>query len=77
MELKQKAKQNIKQGNLEINHLIRDDLITTNMASSLVNDHDNLNNVIKLLIDVAELVYSDTDPIMDATSSSQNDLVAA
>ena len=70
MELKQKAKQNIKQGNLEINHLIRDDLITTNMASSLVNDHDNLNNVIKLLIDVAELVYSDTDPIMDATSSS-------
>ena len=44
--------------------MIRDDPITTDMASSLVNDHDNLNRLIKQLIEVAELVYSDTDPVM-------------
>ncbi len=77
-ELKQKAKENIRQGNIEIDHLIREDLITIDMASSLVNDHDNLNNLIRQLIDVAELVYSDTDPIMDTTTStSADDLVAA
>ena len=70
MELKKEAKENIKKGNLEIDHLIRDDLITTDMASSLVNDHDNLNSLIKQLIEVAELVYSDTDPVMGATDIS-------
>ena len=64
IELKKEAKENIEKGNLEIDHLIRDDLITTDMASSLVNDHDNLNRLIKQLIEVAELVYSDTDPVM-------------
>ncbi len=77
-KLKQQAKDNIKQGNLEINRLIRDDLITTDMASSLVNDHDNLNSLIKQLIEVAELVYSDTDPVMyDTVSGSDTDVLAA
>ena len=67
MQLKKEAKQNIRQGNLEIDHLIRDDLITTDMASSLVNDHTNLNRLIKQLIEVAELVYIDTDPVMEGT----------
>ena len=71
-ELKKQAKENIRKGNLEIDHLIRDELITTNMASSLVNDHDNLNKLIKLLIEVAELVYSDTDPIMSVDGGPGN-----
>lgn len=66
-QLKKEAKENIRIGHLEINRLIRDDLISTSMASSLVNDHDNLNQLITRLIEVAELVYSDTDPVMDVS----------
>ncbi len=68
-QLKSEARENIRIGNLEIDHLIRDELISTDMASSLVNDHDNLNKLIARLIEVAELVYSDTDPIMDELNS--------
>ena len=70
--LKREAKENIKKGNLEIDRLIRDDLITTDMASSLFNDHDNLNKLIKQLIEVAELLYGDTDPVMDNVELAVN-----
>ncbi len=61
LELRQQAKENIHKSNLEIDRLIRKDLITTDMASSLVNDTDNLNNLIKELIEVAEILYGQSD----------------
>ena len=63
--LKNEAKKNIKLGNEEINHLIREDLITNEMASSLVNDHDNVNALIENLIEVAELLYGKKDPLVE------------
>ena len=38
---------------------------TVNMASSLVNDNDNVNDMIKKLISVAELLYLEKDPLLD------------
>jgi phosphate:Na+ symporter len=35
------------------------------MASSLVNDHDNVNDMIKKLIEVGELLYSGKDSILE------------
>ena len=58
MEMRNKAKENSRKGNKEINNLIRKNLITTYMASSLVNDHDNVNDMIKKLIEVGELLYT-------------------
>ena len=65
LQLKQEAKENIHQGNLQIDKLIRKDLITVDMASSLVNDNDNVNDMIKKLIAVAELLYSKKDTILE------------
>ncbi|MCX2718714.1 Na/Pi cotransporter family protein [Lentiprolixibacter aurantiacus] len=61
--LKREAKENIKKGNLAIDKLIREELITTDMASSLVNDHDLVNDLIRKLIAVAELLYGARDPL--------------
>ncbi len=71
-QLKKEAGANIRKGNIEIDYLIRDELISTDMASSLVNDHDNLNKLIARLIEVAELVYSDTDPVLDELNPRQD-----
>ncbi|MBT8293403.1 MAG: Na/Pi cotransporter family protein [Eudoraea sp.] len=61
--LKKQTNKDIQKSNREINRLIRHDLITINMASSLVNDADNLNDLIKLLIEVAEILYGDWKPL--------------
>jgi phosphate:Na+ symporter len=66
MELKQKAKASIHAGSESINDLIRKDLISPQMASSLVNDHDNVNDLIKKLISIAELLYAERDPLLDS-----------
>ena len=63
--LRQEVKNNIIQGNKEIDDLIRKDLITTDMASSLFNDNDNLNDLIKKLIAVAELLYGEKDSLIE------------
>ena len=65
IKLKEEAKENKLNENLEINNLIRKDLITIDMASSLVNDNDNVNNVIEKLIEVAELLYGKKDSILE------------
>lgn len=65
MEMRNKAKENSKTGNKGINNIIRKNLITTDMASSLVNDHDNVNDMIKKLIEVGELLYGGKDSILD------------
>jgi len=65
-ELKQEAKANIRKSNKSIDKLIRKDLITVEMASSLFNDHTNVNDMIKKLIEVAELLYGETDTLLES-----------
>ena len=59
------AKNASKKGNKNINNLIRNHLITNYMASSLVNDHENLNDMIKKLLQVGELLYGERDSILE------------
>ncbi|MGB5363912.1 MAG: Na/Pi symporter, partial [Aureibaculum sp.] len=56
-KLKNEARENINKSNKAIDKLIREDLITVEMASSLFNDYANVNYMIKKLIEVAELLY--------------------
>jgi len=70
--LRQKTKENILKSNLEIDRLIRKDLITTDMASSLVNDTDNLNSLIKELIEVAEILYGHSGTLFNETKGTNN-----
>ena len=64
-ELKSDAKENQRSSNKSIDKLIRKDLITVEMASSLFNDYSNVNDIIKKLIEVAELLYGKTDPLLE------------
>lgn len=73
LELRQQAKDNIHKSNLEIDRLIRKDLITTDMASSLVNDTDNLNSLIKELIEVAEILYGHSDTSLSEKKGTDNE----
>ena len=63
--LKNEAREAIHLSNKSIDRLIRKDLITSKMASSLVNDNDNVNDLIKKLIAVAELLYVERDDILE------------
>ena len=64
-KLKREAKIALHEENKSIDRVIRKNLITTNMASSLVNDNVNVNDLIKKLIQVAELLYSEKDVILE------------
>ena len=64
-ELKIEAKENKRTSNKSIDKLIRKDRITVEMASSLFNDYSNVNDIIKKLIEVAELLYGKTDPLLE------------
>ena len=68
LKLKEEAKEAIHQSNESIDKLIRKNLITVDMASSVVNDHDNMNDVIKKLIQVAELLYGRKDSLLEKAS---------
>ena len=65
-QLKKEAKENIRRSNKSIDRLIRNDLINAEMASSLFNDFTNVNEILKKLIDVAELLYGKKDTLLDA-----------
>ena len=65
-DLKLEAKDNIRHSNESIDNLIRKDLITAEMASSLFNDNTNVNDMIRKLITVAELLYGKMDTILDS-----------
>ena len=62
--LKDQARKGKHQSTKSINKLIRNDLITVDMASSLVNDNDHVNDIVKKLIEVAELLYGETDTLL-------------
>lgn len=63
--LKEEARKGKHQSTKSINKLIRNDLITVDMASSLVNDNDHVNDIVKKLIEVAELLYGETDTLLE------------
>jgi len=65
VQLKNEAKENIRHSNKAIDKLIRKDLINAEMASSLFNDYTNVNEIIKKLIEVAELLYGKKDTLLD------------
>ena len=64
MILKEEAKKGRHLSTKSINKLIRKDLITVDMASSLVNDNDHVNDIVKKLIEVAELLYGEKDTLL-------------
>ena len=64
-ELKLEARANIRHSNKSIDKLIRKDLISVEMASSLFNDYTNVNDIIKKLIEVAELLYGKIDTLLE------------
>jgi phosphate:Na+ symporter len=64
-QLKNEAKENIRHSNKSIDKLIRKDLINAEMASSLFNDYTNVNEIIKKLIEVAELLYGKKDSLLE------------
>lgn len=63
--LKKDAKLNIRKSNKSFDELIRKSLITPDMASSLFNDNSNVNDMIKKLIQVAELLYGEKDLLLE------------
>lgn len=65
LQLKNEAKDNIRKSNKSIDELIRGNLISAEMASSLFNDYTNVNDTIKKLIEVAEILYGKTDTLLD------------
>ncbi|MCW5516426.1 Na/Pi cotransporter family protein [Muriicola sp. Z0-33] len=65
LEIRRQVKENSRKGNRQIDELIRKNLITTDMASSLFNDNDNLNDLVKKLISVAELLYGSRDSLTE------------
>jgi len=65
IELKQAAKENIRKSNKSIDKLIRKELISAESASSLFNDYTNVNDMIKKLIEVAELLYGIKDSLLE------------
>lgn len=65
VKLREEAKANIHSNNIKIDELIRNDLITVDMASSLFNDYDNVNDMIDKLIEVADLLYGKKDSILN------------
>ena len=62
-ELEKFTHERMERGNIEIDALIRNDEITTDMASSLVNDQDHVEDLVEKLIIVAELLYISKDPL--------------
>ncbi|MBT8231116.1 MAG: Na/Pi symporter, partial [Bacteroidia bacterium] len=72
IKLREQAKINKHHTNLEVDTLIRKDLITVDMASSLVNDMDNVNDMIKKLITVAELLYGKKDSLLEEGDGKKN-----
>ncbi len=67
--LKDEAKENVRQSNKSIDKLIRKDLISAEMASSLFNDYSNVNDISKKLIEVAELLYGNKDSLFENGNS--------
>ncbi len=65
LELRNEAREGMHETTDSINKLIRENLITVDMSSSLVNDNDNVNDINKKLIEVAMLLYGEKDYLLE------------
>lgn len=72
VKLKKQSKDSIIVSNKKIDELIRNDLITVDMASSLFNDQNNVNKIIENFIEVADLIYGQYDPLLLMDNNGQN-----
>jgi len=72
-KLKSKARKAdvMKDGTLD--KLIRKELITSEMATSLANDSENVADISRNLIDVAELLYIQNDTLLDELEEENGD----
>ena len=75
-DLKAEAKINTRHSNKSIDKLIRKNLITAEMASSLFNDYTNVNDMIKKLIDIAELLYGKMDSLLEDNDENEKTLTS-
>lgn len=71
IKLRNEAKESKYQTTKSINKLISKNLITAEMASSLVNDKDNVNDIIENLISVAELLYGEKDSLLEIVKPNE------
>jgi phosphate:Na+ symporter len=67
MHMRNLAREKSIEDNAQINELIRKNLITTDMASSVVNDHNNVDDMIEKLIEVGSLLYGEKDSILEVS----------
>ncbi|MEY8020223.1 Na/Pi cotransporter family protein [Muriicola sp. SD30] len=74
MVLRKNTNEKLSEHNVQIDQLIRKNLITTDMASSLVNDNDNVRDVLNNLITVAELLYCRRDSLFLPVNDHQETL---
>ncbi len=70
-KLKDKSLKSLNKQNDVIDRLIREGLITTLMASSLVNDFDHLNDLLKNMVTVTELLYCRSDTLFTQEGSTE------
>jgi phosphate:Na+ symporter len=75
--LSSKIEDNLEKENVKIDRLIREGLITTDMASSLVNDHDNVKVLMEKLIEVAQILYASSDPLLNEIQEGVNHMNTA
>jgi phosphate:Na+ symporter len=64
LKLRDEARKEIQTSSKTIEALIRDELVTVDMGSSLVNDRDNVNDTIEKLIMIADLLYGEQDTLL-------------
>lgn len=64
-KLKTEAKESNKIGSNSIDKLIRKQLITPEEATSLINDYSNVNEIVKKLVEVAEILYLSEDNLLE------------
>lgn len=60
-----------------INKLVRDNLITNEMATSLMNDSANVTGMINSLIKFGELMYLKRDLIIEDEAATEEELEEA
>jgi len=64
-KLKKKAERSDVLIDGSINKLVRNDLITTEMATSLINDSGIVKKIVKGLIEISEMLYLPRDVILN------------
>jgi phosphate:Na+ symporter len=69
--LKEKAKKSDAMIDGTLDKLIREQKISSVMATSLANDSDNVASISKRLIETAELLYIDSDTLISLTEEEK------